>query len=393
LTVYSMLFAGGMWMSKVAQPLHFENAGALVAFGIGYAVMALAGGLSFAWGALADRIGGRNAVLIGTLVYAAGIAGRLVTELGATIGFSALAGAGASLALTGIRPWVRSQVRDDQISVVVAGRNLGNQIGVFIGTVGAAALFAAAAAVGTGTDAGPAVALIAAPVLVVLAALWLLLSARKHGRDVVPTASAPRENAPQWRGLAVKLAVIGVLSGFYVSLITPYLPLFLTRAGLPDSGAALVIGVMSAAQIAVTAVLARRGTGPRPFGAFVVAEVVAGALTLGVGLLVDVAPVLLAALFIARAGFVALAVTAEETIQYAVIPGAAAGLVFGISQTAFLVGDALGGAVGAPLWGALGPAPLALIAGGVTVLNAVLLPVLLRTESHRRSGDLTRRAA
>lgn len=145
-----MLFAGGMWMSKVAQPLYFANENALIAFGVGYAVMALVGGLSFAWGALADRIGGRKAVLVGTFVYAVGIAGRLWTDLGATIAFSALAGAGASLTLTGIRPWVRSQVRDAQISFVVAGRNLGNQIGVFIGTVGAALLFAGAASANGG---------------------------------------------------------------------------------------------------------------------------------------------------------------------------------------------------------------------------------------------------
>ena len=31
LTVFSLLFAAGMWMSKVAQPLHFENADAMAA--------------------------------------------------------------------------------------------------------------------------------------------------------------------------------------------------------------------------------------------------------------------------------------------------------------------------------------------------------------------------
>ncbi|GAA4151870.1 hypothetical protein [Leifsonia shinshuensis] len=104
LGVFSALFAAGMWMSKVAQPLHYDNAGALVAFGVGYAVMAVAGGFSFLWGTLADRIGGVNAMRIGTVAYAIGIAGRLMTDLLPTVVFSFIAGAGASLALVGIRP-------------------------------------------------------------------------------------------------------------------------------------------------------------------------------------------------------------------------------------------------------------------------------------------------
>jgi MFS family permease len=373
LGIFSVLFASGMWMSKVAQPLHYENAGALVAFGVGYAAMAITGGFSFVWGAIADRLGGLNAVRIGALVYAVGIAGRFLTDVAPTIAFSVIAGAGASLALVGIRPWVRSRASDEEIPSIVGGRNLGNQVGMFVGTVGAAALFAFV----PGTDAGTLAALGVAPLLVVLGFVWLLMFGRT-GAPVDLTAAADTSGRSSFRGLATKLAAIGVLSGFYVSLVTPYLPLFLTRGGLPDAAAAVVIAAMSFAQIAVTAVIARRGTRARPFRLFLIAESVTGLLTLTVALALSVSPILVAVLFIARAGFVAIAVTSEETIQYAVIPGNAAGFVFGISQTAFLIGDALGGALGAPLWTMLGPTGLATIAGAATLVNAILLPLLLR---------------
>ena len=68
--VFSVLFSTGMWLSKVAQPLYFDANGAITAFGIGYAVMAIAGGLSFVWGVIADRVGGLTVVTVGCVIYA-----------------------------------------------------------------------------------------------------------------------------------------------------------------------------------------------------------------------------------------------------------------------------------------------------------------------------------
>lgn len=379
LGLFSALFAAGMWMSKVAQPLHFEHAHALVAFGIGYAVMAIVGGFSFAWGAIADRIGGLNAMRIGALLYAAGLTGRVFTEIGPAVIFSAVAGAGASMTLVGIRPWIRAIASDTEIPKIVGGRNLGNQIGVFAGTLGAAGIFALASHGDTGTRA----ALLVAPAFVLAGALWLLRA------DPGPCQNRGRERTTRidrgaFRAVAVKLSVVGVLSGFYVSLVSPYVPLFLTHGGLTESAGAVVIALMSVVQVFVSWVLARRGTSPRPFRLFAITEAAAGGLTIAVATASNLPPVFIAALFIARAGFVALAVTAEETIQFAVIPGSAAGFAFGISQTAFLIGDAVGGAVGAPLWAWMGPGGLAAIAGVATIANAILLPALLRS----RKGEL-----
>lgn len=380
LGVFSALFASGMWMSKIAQPLHFADAGALVAFGLGYAVMAVVGGLSFVWGALADRIGGLPAMRIGVFLYAIGIAGRVLTDVVPAVLFSALAGAGASMALVGIRPWIRSRAEDTDVPRIVGGRNLGNQVGVFAGTLGAAGIFAVVAQRGGGTE----VALLVAPVFVLAAGVWLLGIGGSSAAPVEVTAGADAKPARSFSALAVRLGIVGVLSGFYVSLVTPYLPLYLTRGGLSDAAAAIVVAAMSVAQIATTAVVARRGIGRRPYLLFFVTEAATGVLTACLALVLGASVVVLALLFIARASFVAIAVTAEETIQYAVLPTASAGFLFGISQTAFLVGDAVGGAAGGPLWGELGPETLAVIAAVATLANAALMPVLLRPAGARR---------
>lgn len=372
--VFSVLFAGGMWMSKIAQPLHFDNRGALVAFGIGYAVMAVVGGLSFAWGALADRIGGLNAMRIGAAAYAVGIGGRVLTDMTPSVLFSALAGIGASLALVGVRPWIRSQARDDEIPVVVAGRNLSTQVGIFVGTTGAAALFLLAGQ----TSDGPVWALATAPLFVLAGVVWLLIAGRPDSpKKAVLSSTGDRSDKTTVRPLAVKLALLGVLSGFYVSLVAPYVPLILTHAGLVDSGAAVCIALMSAAQIAATAWLTKKATSPRPFRLFVMAELGSALFTLAIAVTLQFSALAIIAIFIGRAALLAIAATAEETIQFAVIPAAAAGFVFGVSQTSFLVGDAVGGALGAIIWQTAGPVGMMLVAGAATLLNAVLLPLFL----------------
>lgn len=374
---FTVLFAGGMWMSKVAQPLYFEQLNALVAFGIGYAVMAVVGGFSFAWGAFADRFGGLNSVRLGTLVYGIGITGRLFTDVIPVVIFSAVAGAGASLVLVAIRPWVRATASDEEIPKIVGARNLGNQAGLLVGTVGAASIFALAATQGDGAK----TALLIAPVLVAAAFVWVLLSPKPPARSL-PSSLPPEGDVAadrrRYKALSVKLAIIGLLSGFYVSLVAPYLPLILTNGGASAAQAALTMALMSVAQIGATWLFSRYSAASRPFALFTLSELLTGVITLAAALALGLSAPWIAVIFIVRAAFVSLAIASEETIQYAVIPAQATGFIFGISQTAFLVGDTLGGVLGAPLWLNVGPEGLLLTAGVITLLNAVLLPMLLR---------------
>ncbi|MDR6437242.1 MFS family permease [Paenarthrobacter nicotinovorans] len=377
LGLFTVLFAGGMWMSKIAQPLYFEQLGALVAFGIGYAVMAVVGGFSFAWGAFADRFGGLNSVRLGTLIYGIGIAGRLFTDVVPVVVFSAIAGAGASLVLVAIRPWVRATATDDEIPKIVGARNLGNQTGILLGTVGAGSVFALAA---TQVD-GARTALLTAPALIAAAFVWVLISPQPPARPRVeakPQQADPTLDRRRYTAVAAKLAAIGVLSGFYVSLVAPYLPLILTNGGATAAQAALIMAVMSLAQIGATWLFSRHSKATKPFGLFTVAEVFTGLITTAAALALGFGVLWIAIIFIVRAAFVSLAVAAEETIQYAVIPAKATGFIFGISQTAFLVGDALGGVMGAPLWMGIGPEGLLVTAGVITLVNSGLLPLLLR---------------
>lgn len=384
LAVFTVLFAAGMWLSKIAQPLYFERLEALVAFGIGYAVMAVVGGFSFLWGAAADRFGGLNTVKLGAVLYCVGIAGRLNVDVVPVIVFSALAGAGASMALVGLRPWIRNSVSEQEVLRVVGSRVFSSQLGTFAGTLGASGIFLISAS----AENGQTTALIVAPCLVAAAAVWLFFVGRSSETKIknkVPTDDQVKSTLRKGNlVLALKLGLIGVLSGFYVSLIAPYMPLILTSSGASAAEASLVVALMSAAQIGMSFLVSKRGTGSRPFALFALTELAAGIITLVMAVIFDA--MWLSVLLVIRAAFVAVSVIAEETIQYAVLPATSAGLLFGISQSAFLVGDALGGAIGAPIWLSSGPQTLLVTAGVITVLNAFLLPLLLRNHKESTSN-------
>lgn len=382
--VFFALFGAGMWASKMAHPLYFEEAGQLGAFGAGYAVMAVVGGLSFAWGKVADTMGGLRAARLGLLLYAIGIAGRIFANFPAAVVSSAVAGAGASLVIVAVRPWVRSVASDDEIPRVVAARNAGNQSGVLIGSLGAGLLLALPVAYHDRLQ----LTLLVAPAIVLLGWVWLSVVARTNASTSPPRADAStdeRTRAP--RGLSVRLVVIGVVSGLYISMLTPYAPLILTDAGVPAWGAPLVVGASSFIQLGVSWALSRRPLQERSaYRSFVVAEIVAGAATLGIAASLGMPYWVIVFLYFMRAGLVSLAVIAEELIQYLIIPAASMGVVFGLSQTAFLSGDALGGLLGATLWQHGGAQALVLTAGVLTLVNAALVAGLLRAPLRQRKA-------
>lgn len=381
LSFFFAVYAAGMWMSKIAQPVFFDEQGAVLAFGLGYFVMAVVGGFSFLWGALADRWGGARSMTLGVVLYAVGIALRVRVDLPFVVVSGVLAGAGASLVLVGTRPWVRRRAADGEIGRVVAARNLGNQAGLVVGSLGAAAALSLHQA---GTS-GPRTALLVAPVLVLMALVPLRWGAAPE--PAPPPSPAPQSSAgagASMRGrsevvaVAWRLAVVAGLSGLYVSLIAPYLPLILVEAGGTSAQASLVVAAASLVQVGATALMSRYdGLTGRPLVAFVVGELTAASISLVLGAVLGASTLLVVTLLVARSAFVAVAVVCEEIVQFAVIPAAVSGLVFGVVQSVFLAGDALGGVLGALLWQTRGATGMLLVSGALMLVNAALVPLLL----------------
>lgn len=390
LSLFFAVYAAGMWISKIAQPIYFDERGAVLAFGIGYSVMAVAGGLSFVWGALADRWGGSRTMTLGAVVYAVGILLRVEVALPVVVLSGAVAGAGASLVLVGVRPWIRRRVDDDGLGRVVAARHLGNQAGLVAGSLGVAAVFALLGP----EPGGPRSALLLAPVLVLVALIPLRWRAgpEPRPRPAVPAAEVSGADAARHgRSAAVavgwRLAVVAGLSGLYISLVAPYLPLILVQAGGTSAQVSFLIALAGVVQVGATALMSRfDALTRRPLPAFVASEMLCAAALLALAGLLGLSAPGVVVVLIVRSALVAVATVSEEIVQFAVIPAAVSGLVFGVVQSVFLVGDALGGLLGAVLWQAHGATGLLLVSGALVLVNSLLVPLLLRSRLRAAQG-------
>ncbi|MER5579909.1 MFS transporter, partial [Streptomyces massasporeus] len=168
LAAFTFLFFTGMWLSKTVQPLYFERHGHLVAFGLSYTAMAVAGTASVFTGRLADRWGSRPVFLAGALLYAVGMALRVVHALPVVAVVSGfVAGLGASGIFIAIRTWIVHHVQEDRRAGVVARREFMTHAGMALGTGAAGGL----AALAGGGDRGYVVVLLLAAGCVLAAAL------------------------------------------------------------------------------------------------------------------------------------------------------------------------------------------------------------------------------
>ncbi|MFI9822327.1 MFS transporter [Streptomyces sp. NPDC052013] len=368
---FTFLFFTGMWLSKTVHPLYFDRHDHLVNFGLSYTAMAVAGTTSVFIGRLADRWGPRAVLVAGTVLYAAGMTLRTVHDSApAAVASGLVAGIGASSVFIGLRTWTLHNTTEEQRPGLVSRREFMTQAGTALGMGGAGAL---AAFAGAGDRGYVFVLLLAAGC--VLAGLLLIPPSRTGPGSGGPAKGAEAGFATvfrQHRGLALGIVGLGLLMGFYVSILSPYLPLLLAERGVPVALVGVVLAVASVVRLTAAALAGRYLRERSPLAVFLVSESCCAAATLVLAL--SVSPWLAACALALRGAFLLGATVSQELLQLNAFPSALAGVFFGLVQSAFLAGDSLGGALGGWLYHQLGSSQTVLIATGLTLANALLVP-------------------
>lgn len=366
---FQLLFFAGMWLSKTAQPLYYAQQHALGHFGVGYCVMAVTGAGSFIVGRVLDRWRPRTALAAGTLLYAVGLALRVFSgSLALVVLSGAVAGLGASTVLVGLRTWTFGITDERTRPRVISGRVVAQQVGTACG-----AALAGAAMAAFGVVNGGRAALLAAAALVAAACLPALSA---PNRPAAPVGPRPAARPAAGRGSALAWAVggLGALGGLYTSFVTPYMPLILQKHGLGIGLVGVVVAGVSLTSSFVGPMISARLRSTWALRALVVAEAVAAAGTL---LLVPGwgAPVAMTAVTVRSLAFTTSA-TSEEVLQGQIFPVAQLGLLFGASQSGFLVGDALGGATSGWVYQTQGASAALLISAVLIALNCLACPAV-----------------
>lgn len=368
---YTFMFFTGMWLSKTVHPLYFDAHDDLVNFGLSYTAMAIAGTTSVFIGRLSDRVGPRPVLIAGTVLYSIGMSLRIVHDSSfVAVASGLVAGVGASSVFIGLRTWTLHNTTEVQRAGIVSRREFMNQAGTALGMGTAGAL---AAFIGTGDRGYVLVLLMAAGC--VLSGLLLI---PPTDTSTVPAGHAKSSEAGfttvfrQHKALALGVAGLGLLMGSYVSILSPYLPLLLAERGVPVALVGVVLAAASVVRLTAAAVAGKYLRERSPMAVFLVSESCCAAATLILAL--SVSPWLAACALAVRGAFLLGATISQELLQLSAFPSGLAGVLFGLVQSAFLAGDSLGGAVGGWLYHQLGSSHTVLIATGLTLANALLVP-------------------
>ena len=359
---FQVLFFTFMWLSKTLHVLFFEKSGSVVNFGASYSAMALTGYFSFFLGHITDLWGFRRSLVIGCVLYAVGLGLRVFPDsFAVAVASGVIAGAGASLALSALRLQMleisSGETRVHLVGIKSATNALGTALGC--GLAGAVPVLISQAGGGDGMK----TLLIASAVgMLVMAGLVAFAGPKRAPLQIPQTlenATAKSVEKPwanfaklfrEHRTLAMATSAIGVMTGLYVSFITPYLPLIMKENGLDLLSIGLSTASFSLIRFFIDPFIAQT-IAKRPgeeFKIYVLAEIAIAVLT---GLfLLSISKWAFVLLLLFRSASLGFSLIAEEAIWLQTYPKELLGLFFGLNQSAFFVGDFFGGLMSSVLY-------------------------------------------
>jgi MFS family permease len=188
--------------------------------------------------------------------------------------------------------------------------------------------------------------------------------------------------------LSAGVVLLGVISGLITSMLTPFLPVIIKNSGFSITSVGVLMAVITLVWVIVSPFISGEKIHHRKVLLFTGSQILTGVVVLL--LMVKFPPLVVIAILVLRSVFLSVSVITEQLIQLEMFPANVVGLFFGLSQSAFFVGDALGGSVGGWLYSYHMNVAI-LVCGGLTLLNALLVPLLFAIvkakEKHRLVHD------
>lgn len=338
------LFFAFMWSSKTAHVLFFEEQSAMLNFGISYTSMAAAGYASFYVGYVADRIGFHRILWAGALLYALGLYLRTYPESAAVAAVSGiLAGLGASAVLCGLRLWMVELATGSTTARMVGIKSATSSLGTALGCMAVGVLPTLFHSPDSMKDLlrGSALGVL---VLAMVFYFWVPApSLASSNQETKRPSKNFRELFNTSRVLFFGTLILGITTGFYVSFMAPYLPLIMKEKGLSLLTIGLSTASLALIRVFIDPLIAKvvESRKEHSLRIFLCAEMLL-ALVTG-SLLWTLSKEAFLLVLILRSAMLGLSTISEEVLWLRTFPKSAVGLLFGLNQTGFFMGDFVGG--------------------------------------------------
>jgi MFS family permease len=384
--IFQICFFALMWTSKTLHLLYFEQNNSVMYFGTSYSVMALAGYFSFFIGHLCDRWGYRLTLSVGAALYSLGLILRIYPHsLTLAISSGLVAGLGASTALCSLRLWMVSLADDETTPQLVGLKSSTCAFGTALGCMAAGIFPGLLNLESNYRD----ILLYSGVGMGILGFTFILLTK--------PPQKEKSSEIPQtpWHGMlslfrdykriALTTTILGITTGFYVSFISPYLPLIMKDKGLSLLSIGLSTASFSLIRFFVDPFIAHFvGRHPKhSLKIFIFAEILIAGVTGAFLLPISRAGFIL--LLLLRSCMLGFSAISEELIWIRLFPKARLGLLFGLNQSAFFIGDFLGGLSNGYLYKNFGLELCIWVVLFIMLVNAVLFIALFRIQNAHRT--------
>lgn len=379
--VFQIVFFALMWLSKTLHLLYFEKEGAVANFGLSYSSMALAGYFSFGIGHLCDRWGFRRMLIAGGLLYGVGLALR--TEASSSvvaISSGLIAGFGASSVLCALRVWMLSFAPSEERTLLVGLRSSTTAFGTAVGCAVAGlapAFFSLRSILGF---VGVAMALLVLP---------FFFAGQDKGKNAVAQNQEKKPSLLEAFRLSPRIALIatilGASTGFYVSFISPYLPLILKEKGFDLVSIGLSTGSLALVRFFADPIISQwiSRHRERSLSIFLAAE---GGIALATAVfLLPFGHGAFLMFLVLRSLLLGFSAISEEVVWLGIFPKENVGLFFGLNQSGFFLGDFFGGLSNGFLYQKYGLNACIAVVLVVMLFNVALF---LRLLAGRQSGAL-----
>nr|WP_259199359.1 MFS transporter [Staphylococcus americanisciuri] len=331
-----------MYISKTVHALWFDENNSLVLFGVSYTMMAIAGTFSFFTGKIGDIVSPGFALKLGVMVYSVGMFLRIFTQsmlIAGTSGF--IAGLGASLVIISMRYWILSIGTEEDRPAIVAVKEMGSNVGRTIGTAVSGLLIVVFAYFFN----SPLLSvLVFSAALCFLSILLIPNFPKVNNESIDKKSNSQNRPANKYKSLIVGIIVFGMVAGLSVSLINPFIPIILKNQGVSVSLIGIFMTVTSLTGIIVTPLFGKQSVNKHKHWIFLICELMTGVVILL--FIKSYVVFIVLAILILRAILQTGSVIMQELMELEIYPKEYLGFLFGLSQSAFFVGDALGGVMG-----------------------------------------------
>lgn len=334
--IFSLLFHLSMYTSKSIQAIFFDENGSLSNYGLSYSAMAFAGIFSAYIGKKIEKYDKKTSMQIAILLYSIGLLLRILPNspiISIISGF--ISGLGASTVLLLMRVWIINIGTENDRATVISLKEVIDGIGSSLGTFISGILVAI---LSWYFNNSLQLVLVIASIMCFISLYFVPKIEETEEKEEYSNDKVIKSN---FIILKIGTVTFGIIMGLSVSMFGPYIPVILKYQNIDISLIGIILTILGIFGIYCSSAFSGKKTNKYKQYIFLISEALVGIISFL--LILELNYVYIIILLMARVFFLHGSAITQELIELDMYPKKEVAYFYGLSQTSFFIGDAIGG--------------------------------------------------